>query len=109
MDLTKPAIAIGFEGAISDGQLNHLLGRGHVSVEGSMDALQELGRKYRLIICTYSPEAKFEEISDWITRNKGARYFTFEVTNRRPAAAYYIEKRAIKFDNWNQVLSTLFG
>lgn len=106
MDPTKPAISIAFEGTISDGSLGEF-SRGHASIEGAMDALQELNRKYRLIICTSAPASKLEEISDWIIRNRGARYFTFEVTNKRPAAAYYVEKRAVEFKNWQQVVSLL--
>lgn len=106
MDPTKPAIAIAFEGTISDGSLGEF-NRGHVSIDGAMDALQELNRKYRIIICTSAPASRLEEICDWITRNRGSRHFTFEVTNKRPAAAYYIEKRGIEFRNWSQVMSLL--
>lgn len=106
MDSTRPALAIAFEGTITDGLLGELVYQWN-SIDGAMDALQEMGRKYRLIICTSSPESKFEDIADWINRNKGSRYFNFEITNKRPAAVYYIEKRAIKFDNWKNVLSLL--
>lgn len=106
MDPTKPAISIAFEGAITDGLLGEFV---HTpkSIDGAMDALQELGRKYRLIIVTSSPESKLEDIHDWIVRNRGARHFTFEVRHTRPAAVYYIEKRAIKFENWQQVMHLL--
>ena len=106
MDITKPAISIAFEGTLSEAFLGEFT-RGHASIDGAMDALQELNRKYRLVICTSNPPSKFEEITDWIIRNRGARHFTFEVTNTRPAAAYYIEKRAIKFDSWSQVMNLL--
>lgn len=108
MDPTKPAIAIGFEGTISEGFLGSSL-LGTASIDGAMDALQELNRKFRLVICTSSPPSRFEEISDWITRHRGHRYFTFEITDKRPPAAYYIEKRGIKFENWKQVMSLLGG
>lgn len=105
-DPTKPALAIAFEGTLSRGFLGELMNP-TASIEGAMDALQQLSRKFRLIICTASPASKLDEITDWVNRNKGGRYFTFEVTNTRPAAVYYIEKRAIKFESWNQVLSLL--
>jgi hypothetical protein len=106
MDPTKPAISIAFEGTLSDGSLGEF-SSGHASIDGAMDALQELHRKYRLIICTSAPVSMHEAISDWVIRNRGGRYFTFEVTNKRPSAAYYIEKRAVKFDSWSQVVSLL--
>jgi|SRR3979490_2551389 len=106
MDPTKPAISVAFEGTISDGSLGYF-SKGHASIDGAMDALQELSRKYRLVICTSNTPSKFEEITDWIVRNRGARYFNFEVTNIRPTAVHYIEKRAVKFENWSQVMSLL--
>jgi hypothetical protein len=108
VDPTKPALAIAFEGTLSEGVLGEF-SKGHASIEGSMDALQELNRKYRLIICTSSPATKLSEIADWIARNRGPRHFTFEVTNTRPAAAFYIEKRGLKFESWQQVLNSLEG
>jgi hypothetical protein len=106
VDYTKPAIAIAFEGTLSDGSLGEF-SSGHASIDGAMDALQELNRKYRLIICTSAGPSRFAEINDWIVRNRQGRHFTFEVTNNRPAAVYYIEKRAIKFESWPQVMNLL--
>lgn len=105
-DPTKPAIAIAFEGTLTDGLLGEFVNNPK-SIDGAMDAMQELGRKYRLVVVTSSPESKLEDIHDWIIRNRGARHFTFEVKNTRPAAVYYIEKRAIKFESWKQVLELL--
>jgi hypothetical protein len=106
LNSTKPILAIAFEGVICDTYSGgNLLNES--PVPGAMDALMELGRKYRLMIVTTNQPYKFSEISDWLTRNKGSRYFTCEITNQRPAATYYIEKRAIKFDSWNQTLNVL--
>jgi hypothetical protein len=102
----KPTICIAFEGIITEGYLGGDLLQ-DISVPGAMDALEALSRKFNLVIITASQPHKFSAITDWINRNKGSRYFLFEVTNIRPAAAYYIEKRAIKFDNWNNVMSLL--
>jgi hypothetical protein len=106
VDQTKPAISISFEGTISDGFLGEFA-RQATSIDGAMDALQELNRKFRLIIVTSNSPSKFPEISDWIIRNKGERHFTFELTNIKPVATYMIDKRAIKFDNWPQILQSL--
>jgi hypothetical protein len=110
MNSLKPAICIAFEGTISEGTLSTYEGyQLHASVEGAMDALQELSWKYRIVICTSSPSHKLSEINDWIIRNKGARGFVFELTNIRPPAVYYIEKRGIKFESWDQVMNLLGG
>jgi len=84
-------------------------------IEGSIEAIKELSKKYRIIIFT----AKVKEdrplvngktgmtlVNEWLNKYELTSYIS-EVTSEKPRAKYYIDDKAIRFDNWSDVLGEL--
>ncbi len=82
-------------------------------IDGSLDALKSLYEKgYKIIIstCKANPNRPFingktgiELIWDWLKLNNIDKYVD-TVTNSKPNAKYYVDDKAIEFENWTTVL-----
>jgi len=79
---------------------------------GTREALDFLSKKYRLIIytCKADPERPLvggkngtELIWEWLEKHNLEQYIS-EITNKKPRAAFYIDDKAIMFDNWEKTL-----
>ncbi len=97
-------IAIDFDGVL------HAYSRGwedgaiyDTSIEGSFEALQLLSKKFKVIVFTARNELL--PVKKWL--NDYYPTIDLEVTNRKPPAAYYIDDRAIRFDNWDATLDSI--
>jgi hypothetical protein len=98
--LTKPNLAIDFDGTIHDVN-NPVKGRKMgPPILGSREALTQLQGRYRLVIHTVWGN-KPGPIEDWL------KYWEIpfdEVTNLKPQAEFYIDDKAIRFTDWASVL-----
>lgn len=113
----KGTIAIDFDGVI------HLNSKGAHDgsvyddpVLGTKKALDFLSKQYEWLIiytCKASPERPLvngktgtELIWEWLKKHELDEYI-FEITDKKPRAAFYIDDKAIQFNNWNQTLDKI--
>lgn len=84
-------------------------------VEGTKEALEFLSKNYNLIIftCKARPERPLvngktgkELIQEWLEKHGFDKYIS-EITHEKPRAWFYIDDKAIKFEDWKQVLGEL--
>lgn len=84
-------------------------------IKGSYSALEQLSKKYTIVI--YSAKARkdrplinnktgIELIWEWLEKYDMDK-FVKEVTAEKPRAIFYIDDRAIRFNNWEECLSNL--
>lgn len=97
--MVKKTICIDFDGVI------HKYSKGYHDgtiydppSEGTWNALKELAENYKLVVLTArarTPEA-IEEIGNYLKTYDLAQFVT-NITNIKPAAAWYIDDKAIQF------------
>jgi soluble P-type ATPase len=96
-------ICVDFDGVIHNYKMKnagHVMGVPFENVRESIAELHKMG--YKVVILT----AQFDltHIVQWL------RYFGIdydEITNLKPWADYYIDDKAIKFTNWDNVMSEI--
>lgn len=85
-------------------------------IAGSKEALQKLSDKYVVIVytCKAKPDRGLvngktgtELVWDWLEKHDMAK-FVSKVTSEKPRAGFYIDDKAVKFSNWEQVLEEVF-
>ena len=70
-------------------------------IEGAIDALHKLKeRGYNVVILT-SRNNTIPKVKEWVKKYLGP---DIEVTNRKLPALAYIDDRAIRFTNWDDIL-----
>jgi histidinol phosphatase-like enzyme len=108
----KKAITIDFDETICQKQ-NYSDGAiWQVPIEGAVEAIQELDKKYRIIIQTvrlnpFMPgdvEAKRKEIEAWLTKYSIPFY---KVTNNKYKSVAYVDDKGIRFTTWPDVMHLL--
>ena len=84
-------------------------------VDGVGEALKQLSKDYTLIIytCKANParplvngKTGIELIWEWLKKYDFDRYIE-DITYTKPNAKYYIDDKAVRFTNWNQVIGEL--
>ena len=82
-------------------------------IEGSYEALEKISKKYTIIVFTAKAKSDrmlingkngTELVWDWLKKHDMAK-FVSKVTAEKPRAVAYIDDKAIKFNDWNQVLN----
>ncbi len=76
---------------------------------GAVNALQMLhAQRWRIVVfsCRARDEQGRAQIINWL-RRYGIDNLVEEITAQKPWAKYYIDDRAIAFDNWASVLERL--
>ena len=106
-------IAIDFDGVIHKNSKGFSDGTVYDEpVEGVKEGLEYLSKSYKLVIysCKASNDRPLvngktgsELIYDWLVKYKLDSYI-HDIVYEKPNAKYYIDDKAIKFLNWNQVL-----
>jgi hypothetical protein len=109
-------IAIDFDGVIHSFELGYHDGTIYGSpIEGSIDAIKKLSKKYHIVI--YTAKAKKDRplinektgpelIWEWLKKYELNEYIK-DITAEKPRCICYIDDKAIQFQNWNQALSDL--
>lgn len=84
-------------------------------VSGAKEALEFLSKRYTLVIytCKALPERPLingktgtELIWEWLKKYELDQYISY-VTYKKIRAAYYIDDKAIRFDNWEDALNDI--
>ena len=110
--MSKQTIAIDFDGVIhkySKGWHDGTIYDG--PVEGSLEAVKKLSKKYDVVIFTArlanlnqdDKIAKIFEITTWLLKN-GFIKLIKNVTGQKPKAVLYIDDRALHFTDWQNAL-----
>ena len=109
-------IAIDFDGVIHSFELGFHDGTIYgTPIEGSIEAIKKIAKKYTIII--YTAKAKkdrpliggktgTELVWEWLREYKLDSYVK-DVTAEKPRCICYIDDKAIQFINWNQALTDL--
>lgn len=109
-------VAIDFDGVIHSFELGFHDGTIYgTPIQGSVEAIQRLAKKYTLVI--YTAKAKkdrplingktgTELVWEWLKKYNLAQYIT-DITAEKPRCICYIDDKAIQFVNWNQALNDL--
>ena len=109
-------LAIDFDGVIHKSSKSFYDGTIYDDpVDGVEEALKQLFKDYTLIIytCKANPERPLingktgiELIWEWLKKYNLDKYIE-DITYTKPNAKYYIDDKAIKFNNWNNVLEKI--
>jgi hypothetical protein len=79
---------------------------------GSIDAVKELSKKYKIIIFTakakpdrplVNGKTGIELVQEWFERHNILEYID-SITSEKPIAELYIDDNGYRFENWNDTL-----
>jgi 5'(3')-deoxyribonucleotidase len=79
---------------------------------GSIDAIKELSKKYKIIIFTakakpdrplVNGKTGIELVQEWFKRHNILEYID-SITSEKPRAELYIDDNGYRFENWNDTL-----
>ena len=106
-------LAIDFDGVIHNHNLGFHDGTCYGSpIKGAIDAIKSLSKKYTIIIftCKANPDRPLikgktgtELVWGWLKKYNIDKYIK-DVTYNKPNALFYIDDKAIAFNNWNNTL-----
>ena len=106
-------IAIDFDGVIHDAYLGFYDGTCYgLPVKGSLEAIKELSKSFRIIIFTAKAKPNRplinnktgkELVKDWLQKYEILDHIS-EVTCEKPRAILYIDDNAYRFLNWKDTL-----
>lgn len=108
-------ISVDFDGVIHD---HKGVGDGTITgdiLEGAKEALEQLSKKYRIIIFTakakpdrplVNGKTGTELVWEWLEKHDVAKYID-SITSEKPRAVCYIDDKAIRFENWSQTLDCI--
>jgi hypothetical protein len=106
-------LAIDFDGVIHNAHSGYFDGTCYgLPVEGSLEAIKELSKTYKIIIFTAKAKPSrplvdgktgTELVTDWLRKYDILEYVS-EVTSEKPRALLYIDDNAYRFANWKDTL-----
>jgi len=112
----EKTISIDFDGVIHNDNLGWHDGTIYGNpIEGSLDAIKLLSKKYRLVLFTAKakPDRPLvdgktgaELIWKWLEKYNIKECFS-EITAEKPRCLFYIDDKAIRFINWKNALSDI--
>ena len=109
-------IAIDFDGVIHSFELGFHDGTIYgTPIEGSIEAIKRIAKKYTIVI--YTAKAKqdrplingktgTELVWEWLKKYKLDQYIK-DITAEKPRCICYIDDKALQFKNWDQSLTDL--
>ena len=109
-------LCLDFDGVIHNDYLGFYDGTIYGNpIDGSIEAIIELSKKYKIVIytCKANPNRPLvndktgtELIWEWLDSHN-IKNCVSDVTYNKPTAIAYIDDKAIKFENWNQTFDSL--
>lgn len=109
-------IAIDFDGVV------HTFDKGYhdgtcygAPIDGSLEAIKELSKKYNIIIFTAKAKPSrplvnnktgTELVRDWLEEHGVLKYVS-EITAEKPRAFLYIDDKGYRFENWSDTMKFL--
>lgn len=107
-------IAVDFDGVIHDDNLGYHDGTCYGKpIKGSLKAIIELSKTYRVIVFTAKAKPSRplvngktgkELVEEWLQIN-GYFPFVHEVTAEKPRACLYIDDNGYRFDSWEKTMN----
>lgn len=107
-------LAVDFDGVLHDDHKGYHDGTCYGSpIDGSLDAIKELAKSYRIVIFTAKAKPSRplvqgksgkELVEEWL-KNHGYLDYISEITSEKPRAFLYIDDNGYRFDNWKNALS----
>lgn len=95
-------LCIDFDGVIHKASKGYVEGKIYdPPTEGSVFTLNNLARRYNLVVLTARPPEDFPKIKKWL---KKYSFPEMEVTNTKPKARAYIDDRAVRFTSWPDIV-----
>lgn len=94
-------LAIDFDNVVHDQKHPLPGGRMGAPIEGAADAMYDLKQQGHKLIIHSVGGGNSKYISDWL------EYYEIPydlITNIKPNADYYLDDKAVHFDNWDQAL-----
>ena len=82
-------------------------------VEGSLDSLRELSKKYDVVVCTakakpdrglINGKTGTQLVWEWLKENNMDKYVT-KVTSEKPRAVAYVDDKGIEFQSWVETMN----
>jgi hypothetical protein len=106
-------LAIDFDGVIHNADKGYFDGTCYGDpIPGSLSALRELSKKYRIVIFTAKAKPNrplidgksgTQLVSEWLEKYCVLQYIA-EITSEKPRAILYIDDNAFRFENWHDTL-----
>ena len=106
-------IAIDFDGVIHNFDKGFYDGTCYGEpLPGSLDAIKELSKNYKIIIFTAKSKPSrplikgktgTELVKEWLKKHKVLKYIS-EITSEKPRAMLYIDDNGYRHTNWNDTL-----
>lgn len=106
-------ISIDFDGVIHNDNLGWHDGTIYGEpIEGSLEAVKSLAKNYKLILFTakakpdrplVNGKTGTELVWDWLEKY-GIKDYFYDVTSEKPRCLYYIDDKALRFENWSDTL-----
>jgi len=106
-------LAIDFDGVIHKADFGFYDGTCYgLPVEGSLEAIKQLSKTYKIIIFTAKAKSDrplidgktgIELVTDWLSKYNILEYVS-QVTSEKPRAFLYIDDNAYRFTNWKDTL-----
>lgn len=101
----RPVGAIDFDGVVHSYELGWNGGEIYgEQTPGCADALRRLSVRYDLVL--FTARHNLDDVRAWLTKHHLIHYFS-DITNRKPAAEFYLDDRAIHFTDWVAALDRL--
>ena len=81
-------------------------------IEGSLEAIKELSKKFNIIIFTAKAKPSrplvqgktgTELVIEWLTKHNVMQYVS-EVTSEKPRSQIYIDDKGYRFENWKDTM-----
>jgi hypothetical protein len=105
-------LCIDFDGVIHDNHLGFHDGTCYGEpIDGAIESLERLSKRFEIIIytCKANPNRPLidnkngiELIWEWLDKYEASQYVK-DITFNKPNAVAYIDDKAIRFENWEQI------
>ena len=111
VELGKRTLVIDLDGVIATGTVEEVYSEEAgwayekcTLIEGAKEGLEELSKKYKLILSTARLEVDTEKTIEWLEKHEILKYFDEVHIGKKSPAIAYIDDKAVRFNGWEEVL-----
>lgn len=108
--------AVDFDGVLHDDYLGYHDGTCYgPAIEGSADGLKELAGRFEVVVFTakartdrplVNGKSGRDLVWEWLSEQNISQYVS-DVTAEKPRASFYLDDRAIRFENWKNAIDQI--